>query len=63
MYVVQDNNLLFYSCLFWRNKDWIGIIDEGLGFTIDTKVSVNSTPQYQVHNCKGKPFYVKANEA
>ncbi|EOO23314.1 hypothetical protein IIU_07049 [Bacillus cereus VD133] len=31
--------------------------------TIDEKIIVNGSPQYQVHNSKGKKYYVTANEA
>ncbi|MCI0768427.1 hypothetical protein LOK41_27540 [Bacillus sp. TL12] len=40
-----------------------GTLDAGLGFTIDAKVTVNGSPQYKVHNSKGKTYYVTANEA
>lgn len=38
-----------------------GTVDEELGFIIDEKV--NGSPQYKVHNSKGKTYYVTANEA
>ncbi|MFP3513445.1 N-acetylmuramoyl-L-alanine amidase, partial [Peribacillus sp. SIMBA_075] len=41
----------------------VGSVDEGLGFTIDAKVTVNGSSQYKVHNSKGKTYYVTANEA
>ncbi|PFT93517.1 N-acetylmuramoyl-L-alanine amidase, partial [Bacillus thuringiensis] len=37
--------------------------DAGLGFTIYAKVNVNGSPQYKVHNSKGKTYYVTANVA
>lgn len=40
-----------------------GTVDTGLGFKIDAKVTVNGSSQYQVHNSKGKTYYVTANEA
>lgn len=40
-----------------------GRVDEGLGFTIDAKVSVNGSPQYKGHNSKGTIYYVTANKA
>lgn len=40
-----------------------GSVDVGLGFMIDAKVNVNGSPQYKVHNSKGKIYYVTANEA
>ncbi|PDZ12778.1 N-acetylmuramoyl-L-alanine amidase [Bacillus pseudomycoides] len=45
------------------SKDVVGTLDEGLGFTIDTKVDVKGYPQYKVYNSKGKTYYVTANEA
>ncbi|MCU4860921.1 N-acetylmuramoyl-L-alanine amidase [Bacillus cereus] len=47
----------------WRDTDVVGTIDAGLGFTVDAKVSVNGSTQYQVYNSKRKTFYVKGNEA
>jgi N-acetylmuramoyl-L-alanine amidase len=48
----------------WSDKDVVGTVDEGLGFTIDAKVSINGSPQYKVHiNSKGTTYYVTANEA
>ncbi|MEH7593616.1 N-acetylmuramoyl-L-alanine amidase, partial [Bacillus toyonensis] len=38
-------------------------VDMGLDFTIGAKVSVNGSPQYKVHNSKGKTYYVSAIEA
>ncbi|WP_179865233.1 hypothetical protein [Bacillus toyonensis] len=32
-------------------------------FTIDSKVSVDGSTQYKVHNSKAKTYYVTANEA
>ncbi|WP_303745781.1 hypothetical protein [Bacillus sp. AFS023182] len=34
-----------------------------LGFTIDAKVDVNSSPQYKVHNSKGNTYYITASDA
>ncbi|OOR19017.1 hypothetical protein BW892_25965 [Bacillus cereus] len=31
-----------------------GSVDAGLGFTIDTKVTVNGSSQYKIHNSKEK---------
>ncbi|QWI73232.1 SH3 domain-containing protein (plasmid) [Bacillus mycoides] len=61
--VSKVNNLRFYDAPSWQDKDVAGTVDIGLGFTIDGKVSVNGSPQYQVHNSKGKTYYVTANEA
>ncbi|CAI8902822.1 hypothetical protein EMIT079MI2_30007 [Bacillus sp. IT-79MI2] len=35
----------------------------GIVFIIDAKVTINGSPQYKVHNSKGKTYYVTANEA
>ncbi|PEM93492.1 hypothetical protein CN639_04680 [Bacillus toyonensis] len=60
--VSKVNNLRFYDAPSWQDKDVAGSVDVGLGFTIDAKVSVNGSPQYKVHNSKGKTYYVTANE-
>lgn len=61
--VSKVDNLRFYDSASWSDTDVAGTVDEGLGFTIDTKVSVNGSLQYKVHNSKGKTYYVTANEA
>ncbi|MFA2810162.1 N-acetylmuramoyl-L-alanine amidase [Bacillus mycoides] len=61
--VSKVNNLRFYDAPSWQDKDVVGSVDAGLGFTIDAKVSVNGSPQYKVHNSKGKTYYVTANKA
>jgi len=61
--VFKVNNLRFYHLPSWRDTDVVGTIDAGLGFTVDAKVSVNGSTQYQVYNSKEKTFYVKGNEA
>ncbi|MGH0485869.1 N-acetylmuramoyl-L-alanine amidase [Bacillus mycoides] len=61
--VSKVENLRFYDSASWSDKDVAGTVDEGLGFTIDAKVMVNGSPQYKVHNSKGTPYYVTANEA
>lgn len=61
--VSKVNNLRFYDAPSWQDKDVAGSVDAGLGFTIDAKVSVNSSSQYKVHNSKGKAYYVTTNEA
>ncbi|OFD35941.1 hypothetical protein BWGOE2_56640 [Bacillus mycoides] len=60
--VSKVNNLRFYDAPSWQDKDVVGSVDAGLGFTIDTKVMVNGFPQYRVHNSKGKTFYITASE-
>ncbi|MDZ5607915.1 N-acetylmuramoyl-L-alanine amidase [Bacillus pseudomycoides] len=61
--VSKVDNLRFYDSPSWQDKDVAGTLDAGLGFTIDKKVTVNGSPQYKVHNSKGKAYYVTANEA
>ncbi|HDR7791077.1 N-acetylmuramoyl-L-alanine amidase [Bacillus cereus] len=61
--ISKVNNLRFYDAPSWQDKDVAGSVDAGLGFTIDAKVNVNGSPQYKVHNSKGKTYYVTANEA
>ncbi|QWH09539.1 N-acetylmuramoyl-L-alanine amidase [Bacillus mycoides] len=61
--VSKVDNLRFYDSASWQDKDVVGSVDEGLGFTIDAKVIVNGSSQYKVHNSKGKTYYVTANEA
>ncbi|PEE42853.1 N-acetylmuramoyl-L-alanine amidase [Bacillus pseudomycoides] len=61
--VSKVDNLRFYDSASWADKDVAGTLDVGLGFAIDDKVTVNGSPQYKVHNSKGKTYYVTANEA
>ncbi|MCU5682752.1 N-acetylmuramoyl-L-alanine amidase [Bacillus wiedmannii] len=61
--VSKVNNLRFYDAPSWQDKDVAGSVDAGLGFKIDEKVNVNGSPQYKVHNSKGKTYYVTASEA
>lgn len=61
--ISKGDNLRFYDSASWSDKDVAGTVDEGLGFTIDAKVSVNGSPQYKVHNSKGTTYYVTASEA
>ncbi|WP_346817378.1 N-acetylmuramoyl-L-alanine amidase [Bacillus paramobilis] len=61
--VSKVNNLRFYDAPSWQDKDVAGSVNAGLGFTIDTKVTVNESSQYKVYNSKGKTYYVTANEA
>ncbi|XLP22328.1 N-acetylmuramoyl-L-alanine amidase [Bacillus toyonensis] len=59
--VSKVDNLRFYNKPSWRNKDVAGTLDAGEGFVIATKVMVNGSPQYQVHNSKGKTYYITAS--
>ncbi|WP_170956703.1 hypothetical protein [Bacillus cereus] len=38
-----------------------GSCGESYGFAVDTKVSMDDSLQYKVHNSKGKVYYVIAN--
>ncbi|MGD6429229.1 N-acetylmuramoyl-L-alanine amidase family protein, partial [Xanthomonas citri pv. citri] len=61
--VSKVDDLRFYDSASWSDKDVAGTVDEGLGFTIDAKVSVNGSAQYKVHNSRGTTFYITANES
>lgn len=60
--VSKVDNPRFYDSASWSDKDVAGTVDEGLGFIIDAKISVNGSPQYKVHNSQGKIYYVTACE-
>ncbi|OWT51821.1 N-acetylmuramoyl-L-alanine amidase [Bacillus sp. K2I17] len=59
--VSKVNDLRFYSKASWSDRDVSGTVDEGLGFTIIDKVSVNGSQQYKVKNSKGNVFYITAS--
>ncbi|AJG61545.1 MULTISPECIES: N-acetylmuramoyl-L-alanine amidase [Bacillus] len=59
--VSKVNDLRFYSKASWSDRDVAGTVDEGLGFTIIDKVSVNGSQQYKVKNSKGNVFYITAS--
>ncbi|MED3391927.1 N-acetylmuramoyl-L-alanine amidase, partial [Bacillus thuringiensis] len=61
--VSKVNNLRFYDAPSWQDKDVVGSVDTGLGFTIDAKINVNGSPQYKVHNSKGETYYITINAA
>lgn len=61
--VSKVDNLCFYDSPSWQDEDVAGTLDAGLGFTIDAKVIVNGSPQYKVHNSKGKTYYITVNES
>jgi len=61
--VSKVDNLRFYDSPSWQDKDVVGTLDVGLGFTIDAKVSVSGSLQYQVHNSKGNTFYITASNS
>ncbi|PFK03595.1 N-acetylmuramoyl-L-alanine amidase, partial [Bacillus cereus] len=59
--VSKVNNLRFYNKPSWRDRDVGGTMDTGEGFTIDEKIMVNGSLQYQVLNSRGKIFYITAS--
>ncbi|PEK40922.1 N-acetylmuramoyl-L-alanine amidase [Bacillus toyonensis] len=59
--VSKVNDLRFYSKASWADRDVAGTVDEGLGFTITDKVSVNGSQQYKVKNSRGNVFYITAS--
>ncbi|PGZ03304.1 N-acetylmuramoyl-L-alanine amidase [Bacillus thuringiensis] len=59
--VSKVNDLRFYSKASWADRDVAGTVDEGLGFTIIDKVSVNGSRQYKVKNSRGNVFYITAS--
>lgn len=56
--VSKVNDLRFYSKPSWLDRDVAGTVDEGLGFTILDKASVNGSQQYKVKNSRGNVFYI-----
>ncbi|MES5944830.1 N-acetylmuramoyl-L-alanine amidase [Bacillus cereus group sp. MG6] len=59
--VSKVNDLRFYSKASWLDRDVAGTVDEGLGFTIIDKLSVNGSQQYKVKNSRGNVFYITAS--
>ncbi|PFT99351.1 N-acetylmuramoyl-L-alanine amidase [Bacillus thuringiensis] len=59
--VSKVNDLRFYSKPSWLDRDVAGTVDEGLGFTILDKVSVNGSQQYKVKNSRDNVFYITAS--
>ncbi|WP_264448929.1 N-acetylmuramoyl-L-alanine amidase [Bacillus cereus] len=59
--ISKVDNLRFYESPSWQDKDVVGTVDAGLGFTIIDKVSVNGSTQYKVKNSKGSIFYITAS--
>ncbi|PEN90953.1 N-acetylmuramoyl-L-alanine amidase [Bacillus cereus] len=60
--VSKVNNLRFYDAPSWQDEDVAGTLEAGEGFTIDEKVIVDGSPQFKVHNSKGRTYYVTTNE-
>ncbi|MFJ1143812.1 N-acetylmuramoyl-L-alanine amidase, partial [Bacillus thuringiensis] len=54
--VSKVNDLRFYSKPSWLDSDVAGTVDEGLGFTILVKVSLNVSSQYKVKNSRDSVF-------
>ncbi|MED3484942.1 N-acetylmuramoyl-L-alanine amidase [Bacillus toyonensis] len=59
--VSKVNDLRFYSKASWSDRDVAGTVDEGLGFIIIDKVSVNGSQQYKVKNSRGNVFYITSS--
>ncbi|MDM5429056.1 N-acetylmuramoyl-L-alanine amidase [Bacillus mycoides] len=59
--VSKVNDLRFYDSPSWADRDVAGTVDEGLGFTIAAKVTVNGSPQYKVKNSRGNVYYITAS--
>ncbi|MGK8427689.1 N-acetylmuramoyl-L-alanine amidase [Bacillus cereus] len=59
--ISRVDNLRFYESPSWQDKDVVGTVDAGLGFTIIDKVSVDGSPQYKVKNSKSSVFYITAS--
>ncbi|PGY84602.1 N-acetylmuramoyl-L-alanine amidase [Bacillus cereus] len=59
--VSKVNDLRFYSKASWADRDVAGTVDEGLGFQIIDKVSVNGSQQYKAENSRGNVFYITAS--
>ncbi|PEP16040.1 N-acetylmuramoyl-L-alanine amidase [Bacillus toyonensis] len=59
--ISKVDNLRFYESPSWQDKDVVGTVDAGLGFTIIDKVSVDGSPQYKVKNSKSSVFYITAS--
>ncbi|PGA25450.1 N-acetylmuramoyl-L-alanine amidase [Bacillus wiedmannii] len=55
------DSLRFYDAPSWQEKDVVETVDEGLGFTIIDKASVDGSPQYKVKNSRGNVFYITAS--
>ncbi|MEW4153069.1 N-acetylmuramoyl-L-alanine amidase [Bacillus thuringiensis] len=60
--VSKVDNLRFYHSPSWENKEVAGTVDVGEGFIVDEKIVVEGSPQFKVHNSKGKTYYVAASE-
>ncbi|MEH7151026.1 N-acetylmuramoyl-L-alanine amidase, partial [Bacillus thuringiensis] len=61
--VSKVNNLRFYDSPSWQDSAVAGTVDNGEGFIIDGKISVNGSPQFKVHNSKGRTYYMTSSDA
>ncbi|MCQ6288600.1 SH3 domain-containing protein, partial [Bacillus cereus] len=61
--VAKVDNLRFYDSPSWQDEAVAGTLNAGEGFTIDEIVSVNGSPQFKVHNSKGRTYYMTSSEA
>ncbi|WJE51148.1 N-acetylmuramoyl-L-alanine amidase [Bacillus cereus] len=59
--VSKVDNLRFYDSPSWADRDVAGTVDEGLGFQIIDKISVNGSSQYKVKNSRGSVYYITAS--
>ncbi|MBG9503145.1 N-acetylmuramoyl-L-alanine amidase [Bacillus sp. AF62] len=60
--ISKVNNLRFYYSSSWQDDAVAGMLDVGEGFVMDKKIIVNGSPQFKVHNSKGRVYYVTAHE-
>ncbi|WP_141531060.1 N-acetylmuramoyl-L-alanine amidase, partial [Bacillus thuringiensis] len=61
--VSKVDNLRFYDTPSWQDSAVAGTVDNGEGFIIDGKISVNGSPQFKVHNSKGRTYYMTSSDA
>lgn len=59
--VEAKTNVRFYGKPSWEDRDVVGTVTAGLGFTIVSKLKVGSGEQYKVKNSKGSIYYITAN--
>ncbi|MBH0339494.1 N-acetylmuramoyl-L-alanine amidase, partial [Bacillus thuringiensis] len=60
--VSKVDSLRFYDSPSWQDSVVAGMLDAGEGFIIDEKVRVGGSPQFKVHNSKGRIYYITANK-
>nr|WP_313895168.1 N-acetylmuramoyl-L-alanine amidase [Bacillus cereus group sp. BfR-BA-01383] len=54
-------NIHFRDTSSRQDKDVAVTVDGDLGFTIDAKIMVSGSPQYKVHNSRGKTYFINAS--